>query len=135
MSGKRAPLRLGGLTMVEVLVGIALLAVLGAALSALQIGTLRANRNAQSRLQAAALLADEVVLQRVLGGLESSGASASACANPQTPDGWSCSVTAHCLPLPTLPPCAARLFTVEIGPPTGAALRAMGARLHLTGGL
>lgn len=139
---KRGAVTLGrsGFTLVEVLVGLALLAVLGGALSALQVGTLRANRNAQLRLQAAALLADELALQRVLGGApngavsDGEGTTESACAITHIPEEWACKVEARCLPVPSLAPCAARLFTVELRQPSGASLRAHGARFRWPGG-
>ena len=122
-----------GFTLVEVLVALAIFAALGAVLSALQVGTLRASRHAQVRLQAAALLGDELVLQRVLvtapgvvpaGG---GGHTTAACALGHLPDEWTCSASGRCLALPGLAPCDARVFTVELRPPAGEPLEAHGA--------
>lgn len=132
-----------GFTLVEVLIGLVVLAVLGGALSALQVGTLRANRNAQIRLQAAALLSDELALQRVLvgpgsgeegnGTVGTTAASTHACALWHMPDEWQCSVRDRCLSLAGLAPCAARVFTVELVPPSGQPLLAGGASFRWTG--
>lgn len=124
-----------GVTLVEVLVAVALLAALGGALSALQVGTLRANRAAQVRLRAADVLADEVTLQRTLAGASLLGSEGAVyvCAFKQMPEDWLCSVTSACVALPALAPCSARVFTVELRLPAGEPLTAHSASFRSSG--
>ncbi len=89
-----------GFTLIETLVALAVLAIVGAALVGLQVASLRAQRTASAVHAHAAILRDELVLQRVVP----TAASGPCLAQKLAPD-VSCEVERTCVATP-LGPCA-----------------------------
>ncbi len=104
-----------GLTLVEVLVALAVLGAACASLAALQLASLRSGRVSQERHRAAAILADELVSQRLLAGV-----APGACVTGPFPAGWECESRRTCLPVPA--GCALTAIVVTVTPPEGAPL-------------
>lgn len=118
---RRAPRPASGVTLVEALVALAVLALAGAALASVQLGALRTSRTVQLRQQAAALLEGELLLLRL-----GAGPAAGECAAEPLPSGWECEVELTCTYL--LAPCDLLTFQVRVTPPEGSALTGRGAR-------
>lgn len=110
-----------GLTLVETLVALTVLAVAGAALASVQLGALRAGRTAQVRHVAADALALELLYQR-LGPV----AVAGECSVAALPAGWECSVRLTCPEVAH--GCALQLIEVSVTPPEGRPLSGATAR-------
>lgn len=110
-----------GLTLVEALMALAVLAVLGGALASLQLGALRSGRTARLRQVGAQLLADELLLRRLAAG------QPAGCAVQLMP-GWSCQAHSHCHA--AWPACLLVSFEVRLVGPDGAELVGHGARFE-----
>lgn len=110
-----------GLTLVETLVALTVLAVAGAALASVQLGALRAGRTAEARHLAADALALELLFQRV-----GPAASAGACSAAALPAGWLCSVQLTCPD--AAHGCSLQVIEVSVTPPEGRALLGATAR-------
>lgn len=115
--------RRAGLSLVEVLVALTVLAVAGAALASVQLGALRSGRSAQAAHVAAAALEQELLFQRV-GPV----ATAGACVAAQLPHGWQCQVSTSC-PLATFG-CQLQHIQVAVTPPERSALEGVTVRFE-----
>lgn len=105
-----------GFTLIETLVALAVLAIVGAALVGLQVASLRAQRTASALHANAAVLRDELVLQRVVP----TAASGPCLALPQAP-GVSCEVERTCVAT-ALGPCAVVTVAVRVASAHGSEL-------------
>ena len=114
-------LRRRGLTIVEVLIALTVLAVAGAALASVQLGALRSGRTSQVRHTAADALAVELLYQRV-----GPAAQAGDCLVAALPAEWQCSVSVSC-PVAALA-CALQVIAVTITPPEGPPLAGVTGR-------
>lgn len=110
-----------GLTIVEVLIALTVLAVAGAALASVQLGALRSGRTAQERHTAADALAVELLYQRV-----GPAAQAGNCLVAALPADWQCNVSVSC-PVAALA-CALQVVAVTVTPPEGQPLTGVTAR-------
>ncbi len=95
-----------GLTLVEVVIALGMLALVVAAFSGLQVTNLRATRSSIETRTATSLLAFEAGLRSLLATDD-----AECLAAPWLPAGWSCRVSAHC---PLSAACELRRIEVEI---------------------
>jgi len=105
-----------GFTLVEVLVALAILAAVGGALAGLQQATLKAQRSSAALHVAAAMVADELVLQRV-----AAFAQGGVCLTQAPSPGFACEVERACV-AGALGPCAVVALTVRVLRPFGPAL-------------
>lgn len=120
--------RCRGLTIVEVLIALTVLAVAGAALASVQLGALRSGRAAQVRHTASDALAVELLFQRV-----GPAAQAGGCVVAALPAAWECSVHVSC-PVAEAA-CGLQVISVTITPPEGRPLQGVTARYQaLVGG-
>lgn len=111
----------GGLTLVEVLVALTVLAVAGAALAAVQVAALRSGSTVRQRQAMAEALGQELLYQR-LGPSVTPG----ACAVARLQHGWQCEVMASCSPAGL--GCDLRLVRVVITPQEGQPAEGVTAR-------
>ncbi len=107
-----------GVTLIEALIALALLAVVVSAFSGLQLANLRATRGVAVVRTAAALLAAEAALQRQLP------VTAGTChVAAWLPAGWSCQALAGCL----AEGCVAESFAIELQTSAGRSFQVAGA--------
>lgn len=95
-----------GLTLVEVVIALGMLALVVVAFSGLQVTNLRATRSSIETRTATSLLAYEAGMRSLLATDD-----AECLAAPWLPAGWSCRVSAHC---PLSAACQVRRIEVEI---------------------
>ncbi len=111
-------MRSRGFTLMEVLVGLALLGLLLSFVAGVQQGTLRLEARAREGHALAHRLASELRLQRAL--------PAGTChASSELPPGWTCRLVRTCLPAP--PSCAVEVVSVDLASADGQALRGVTA--------
>lgn len=122
-----------GFTLVEVLVAFAVIAAVGGALLGLQVGASRALRAAEQLHLAAALVRNELGLQRLVAGA-ASGPCRSALPGVGPGDAWTCEVERSCLPGP-LGPCALTSIRIVVAPPGGRPLEVRSATFPALEGL
>lgn len=108
-----------GFTLVEVLVAFAVIAAVGGALLGLQVGASRALRAAEQLHLAAALVRNELGLQRLVAG--SAAGPCQATVPVAGDDSWACEVSRTCLP-GALGPCALLGIRIVVVPPGGRPL-------------
>ncbi len=110
MSARRR--RAAGLTLIEVLLAMAVVAVALIAWARLEGSMARVRRDQATRRVLASWMRNELRLQRSV--------RAATCVSQAAPDGWSCSVARRCLDGTV--PCELESVTVRIAPPRGRAL-------------
>lgn len=127
------PAAAAGFTLVEVLVAFAVIAAVGGALLGLQVGASRALRAAEQLHLAAALVRNELGLQRLVAGA-ASGPCRSALPGVGSGHAWTCEVERSCLPGP-LGPCALTSIRIVVAPPGGRPLEVRSATFPVLEGL
>ncbi len=122
-----------GFTLVEVLVAFAVIAAVGGALLGLQVGASRALRVAEQLHLAAALVRNELGLQRLVAAA-ASGPCRSPLPGVGPGDAWTCEVERACQPGP-LGPCALLGIRIVVVPPGGRPLELRSATFPALEGL
>lgn len=116
-----------GVTLVEVLAALAVLAVAGGAYASVQLSALRSQHLSQQRNLVASALQTELLHQRV-GPAPASG----VCRAAVVPVDWQCQVVADCVA--GAAPCLAWAIRVEVAPASGAPLAGSTARFDIAAG-
>lgn len=119
----RSVLGLSGVTLIEVLVALTVLAVAGAALASVQLGALRSGRAARVGHVAASALAQELLFHRV-----TSAGITGDCTAVHLQHGWGCQVSASC-PDSGLD-CALWVIQVTVSTPQGHQFSGVTARFQ-----
>jgi Tfp pilus assembly protein PilV len=112
MRAKRPPCRGAGLTLLEVVLALAIVALALLGWTVLQGRAARAERGTRIRRDVASWMRDELRIQRNVRAFD--------CRSRPTPTGWMCSVERTCLDAAT--PCETESVRVTIAPPEGPAL-------------
>lgn len=120
---RRAPHGAGGLTLIEVLVALTVLAVAGGALAYVQLAALRSGATVRERHVVAEALGQELLYQRV-----GPAALPGACSVARLQHGWQCEVTASC-PVASLG-CQLQLVQVVVTPQEGPPATGVTVRFH-----